>query len=275
MKTSITPDLRNTLSLGLAGLLAGLCASACDLPDKDLGADPMSTTGDSGTAGDDGPCVDGDTKMEDCNTCTCEGGSWSCTEIACGDESGGNACDPNDLPDCGDCSCEDGLWVCTAIGCDPTGGSDTGVGECDPDEEPDDGCNGCLCQDGTWTCTANVCPDSPPVGICDGTEVVDPFTILDAAVMDHELLLTVQYSGGCATHDFGTCWDEAFLESEPVQVGLLISHEDNVDFYDAAPTEMLAFDLSPVRNAWIDAYQQLSGTITLNVAGWGSIDYTF
>ena len=39
--------------------------------------------------------------------------------------------------------------------------------------------------------------------------------------------------------------------------------------------EYLTFDLTPMRNDWVDAYQQLSGTIIVNVTGWGSIDYNF
>ena len=35
--SNITSLLRSTLSLSCAGLLAGLLASACDLPDKNLG----------------------------------------------------------------------------------------------------------------------------------------------------------------------------------------------------------------------------------------------
>ena len=281
MKTFTTLSLRTPLPLGLAGLLAGVLATGCDLPDKDLGADPTSTTGDATTG--DGPCVDGETRMEDCNTCFCEDGGWSCTEIACGDDSGtsgGGGCDPADLPEpyCDQCVCENGGWSCDDIGCDPTGGEtggSTGGDECDPATEPDDGCNECFCDMGEWACTDLACPGSEPVAVCDGSEVVDPFTILNAAVVDHELQLTVEYSGGCEVHDFGACWDESFAESEPVQVGLLISHEDFDDPCDALPVEMIAFDLSPVRNAWIDAYQQLSGTITLNVPGWGSLDYSF
>jgi hypothetical protein len=37
----------------------------------------------------------------------------------------------------------------------------------------------------------------------------------------------------------------------------------------------LTVDLTPMRDAWIDAYQQPSGTITVNVADWGALDYTF
>jgi hypothetical protein len=37
----------------------------------------------------------------------------------------------------------------------------------------------------------------------------------------------------------------------------------------------VSFDLTPMRDAWIDAYQQPTGTIILHVAEWGSVDYTF
>jgi hypothetical protein len=58
--------------------------------------DPVYTGGDGGdggTGGDGGDggtaqCSDGDTKTidEGCNTCSCEGGEWMCTEIACTQE---------------------------------------------------------------------------------------------------------------------------------------------------------------------------------------------
>lgn len=282
MKIFTTPYLRLPFNLGIATALAGLLSMACDLPDKDLGADPTGTSGGTATAGDSGPCVDGETRMEDCNTCICEGGGWSCTEIGCSDGSGtaggtAGACDSATLPDCGDCVCEDGGWSCNDIGCDPTGGEtgSTGGDECDPETEPNDGCNECICLEGEWACTDLACPGGDPVAVCSGGEVIDPFTIQTAAVVGDQLLLTVEYSGGCMVHDFGSCWDESFAESEPVQVSLTISHEDNDDPCDSLPVEMLAYDLTPVRNAWIDAYQQLSGTITLNVSGWGAIDYSF
>lgn len=44
-----------------------------------------SPAGGSGSVGTDGvtTCVDGETRAEDCNTCTCDGGEWGCTEMAC------------------------------------------------------------------------------------------------------------------------------------------------------------------------------------------------
>ncbi|MCX4246184.1 hypothetical protein [Paraliomyxa miuraensis] len=266
--------LRRSLPLCAAGLLAGLCASACDLPDKNLGDDPPGTTG--------GTCEPGDEMMLDCNTCSCHDGEWSCTAIACADTDSsadsGNTCDPADEPvdECNSCSCVDGQWVCTTIGCDPTDtDTDTDPGSCDPGSNPTNGCNTCECQAGEWICTDEACPEEPAVGLCDGTEPTDPVSIIDASIVGDTLVLAVEYGGGCVEHMFGSCWDGSFAESDPVQAWLQVNHEDNDDPCDGVVMEERNFDLSPMRQAWIDAYMQANGTITLHVADWGSIDYVF
>lgn len=76
-------------------------------------------------------------------------------------------------------------------------------------------------------------------------------------------------------HGYGSCWDGSFAESDPVQAWLQLNHEDNDDPCDAIVMEELSIDLVPMRDAWIDAYQQASGTIILHVADWGSLDYSF
>jgi Pacifastin inhibitor (LCMII) len=271
--------LRSSLSLSFAGLLVGLLASACDLPDKNLGDDDTAAGSTTG-----GMCEPGDTMMQDCNTCSCtEDGQWACTEIGCdptsssGADSGG-ACDPTTKPedDCNSCSCIDGEWACTAIGCDPTtGGSDSGGGVCDPAENPTDGCNDCVCNDGQWSCTEAECPPVPPVGICGGAEPNDPIEVTNATIVGHALIVSVEHGGGCVNHGYGSCWDGAFAESEPVQAWLQINHEDHDDPCDAIVMQDVSFDLTPMRDAWIDAYQQPSGTIVVHVADWGSVEYTF
>ena len=41
-------------------------------------------------------------------------------------------------------------------------------------------------------------------------------------------------------------------------------------------TEELTFDLTPMKQAWIDGYQSQNGTILLNLQGWmGQLSYTF
>lgn len=264
--------LRSSLSLSFAGLLAGLLASACDLPDKNLGDD---AGGASGSSSGDGSCVPGD-EPADCNTCSCMDGEWVCTAIACvdteGADSGGGTCDPAEDPsdECNTCSCVDGQWLCTAIGCDPTG-----AGTCDPAENPTNGCNTCSCEDGEWVCTEEVCQEEPPVAICGPDAPLDPIVITDASIAGDTLMVAVQHGGGCVTHGYGTCWDGSFAESDPVQAWLQLSHEDNDDPCDAIVMQELVFDLTPMRDAWIDAYMQASGTIVVHVDEWGSLDYTF
>lgn len=272
MNISLGFILRRALPLSSALALAGLLAAACDLPDKNLGGgddDPSGTT-----TGD--VCEPGDEMAADCNTCTCVDGQWACTEIACAGSSdgadSGYACDPAEDPsdDCSSCSCVDGEWLCTAIAC-----ADTEPDACEPGTNPTNGCNTCSCETGEWICTDEACPEEPAVALCDGTEPNDPLFVTNASIMGDTLLVDVESSGGCVAHGYGSCWDGNFDESNPVQVSLQINHEDNDDPCEAIVMDTLSFDLTPVRDAWIDAYQSPSGTIILNVADWGSLDYTF
>lgn len=101
-----------------------------------------------------------------------------------------------------------------------------------------------------------------------GTELGAPSVSGDILTME------ASYSGGCAMHEFQICWDGAFAESEPVQARIEIWHDANGDTCEAIETQSLAFDLSPLKQAWQDAYQQSTGTITINTAS-GTVDYGF
>jgi hypothetical protein len=114
--------------------------------------DPCDTEGDTADAADG------------CNTCECDGGRWSCTEIACPE-----LCTPGDRRDaddgCNTCECDDdGAWSCTEIACPEP---------CTPGDRrtADDGCNTCECdEDGTWVCTeieCTACADLPPDACTD------------------------------------------------------------------------------------------------------------
>lgn len=263
--------LRSSLVLSFAGLLAGSALSACDLPDKNLGDDPPA-----GTGGD--VCEEGDVQMQDCNECVCMNGEWGCTEQDCGNssnaDSGGMTCDPDEEPavECGECFCEDGEWLCTAIGCDPT---DTDGGECVDGDTMMQDCNECFCEGGEWACTDMACPEHPALMICDGTEPNDPVFVSNASLAGDILTLSVEYSGGCAEHYFGSCWDGAFAESDPVQAWFDLNHEDNDDPCDGIDSQDITIDLTPMREAWITAYQMPNGTITVHVPDFGTIDYVF
>jgi len=259
MKTFSTLILRASSSFAFVGLL-GLASPGCDLPDKNLGDDEPSAS--------EGPaCTDGETMMDDCNTCTCEDGAWACTEIGCDPDSGGMSCDPGDEPDveCGECSCVDGEWLCTAIGCPEP--------ECVDGEEMMDDCNTCTCAGGQWACTDQACPPSP-LATCTGAEPDDPIFITDASILGDILTVSTDVSGGCGTHEYGSCWTEAFDESEPVQAGVTISHEGD-DPCEAIVSEVLDFDLTPMREAWVAGYGQASGTIIVHVGDYGAVEYGF
>lgn len=141
-------------SLLLAGALLGGALAACD----------PKTIGDE-TAGD-AVCKQGEQKPADdgCNTCTCEGGEWACTELACECKEGETK--PAD-DGCNTCGCIDGQWACTLIGCGQTSG---GPAECvDGETMPaGDGCNTCTCYEGQWACTEKGCGDTT-----GGAECVD------------------------------------------------------------------------------------------------------
>jgi hypothetical protein len=270
--------LRSSLSLAFAGLLAGVLASACDLPDKHLGDDAGNDDGSSGgTAG--GSCEPGQTMIDDCNTCSCEDGRWACTQIGCDPtggsaDSGHHACDPQQDPSdgCNDCTCLDGQWLCTAIACD--GSTSHGDFDCDPAGDLSNECVTCEClASGEWQCTDPSCSHS--VELCDGTEPTDIQFVTDATIDGDVLRVTVEHSGGCGSHEYGSCWDGSFAESDPVQAWLQLDHLNIDDQCEAIVTQPLAIDLGPMRDAWIEAYQQPSGTLILHVADWGSLDYTF
>ncbi len=104
----------------------------------------------------------------------------------------------------------------------------------------------------------------------------DPFTISAAVIEWNELRLGVDYGGGCATHTFTPCWpDQAFAESNPVQVALELYHDAHGDTCDMAIVgEPVVVDLIDLRDAWRAAYGQESGTIEVRFGG-ESLLYTF
>ena len=119
-------------------------------------------------------------------------------------------------------------------------------------------------------------PGASPAEFSDcSADEGDPVDI-GAVTVDGDLLsVDVAFGGGCEAHSFAICWpDQAFMESEPVQVGLEVWHDANGDGCEAYLHETLVTELSPLKQAWIDAYQQESGTILLNIGG-QQVSYSF
>jgi hypothetical protein len=77
------------------------------------------------------------------------------------------------------------------------------------------------------------------------------------------LIADVTYAGGCREHGFALVFSNGFLESEPVQVTGLVSHDSQRDLCRALVGRTLRFDLAPLRDAYRQAYRTQSGTIVL------------
>jgi hypothetical protein len=104
----------------------------------------------------------------------------------------------------------------------------------------------------------------------------DPYKIINIGFDVDILEINVSYSGGCEEHEFSLFGDSSFKESLPVQIKVVLSHNDNDDPCDGIYTEELAFDLSPLKEKWQEAYQQNSGIIIIWLEGLEeSLSYEF
>ena len=103
----------------------------------------------------------------------------------------------------------------------------------------------------------------------------DPFVFNSVKLRRNLLFLNVSYSGGCKKHKF-ILIATSFMESYPVQVNIVLSHEDYDDPCDAWITENMVFNLFPLKKEWQEQYNEESGIIIMNLQGWGeSLSYEF
>ncbi|MFX0091218.1 MAG: hypothetical protein ACFFBD_05595 [Candidatus Hodarchaeota archaeon] len=95
----------------------------------------------------------------------------------------------------------------------------------------------------------------------------DPYNIKNIKLNFDTLILNITYGGGCREHDFSLITTAVFMESNPVQVNVLLSHNANNDSCLALFTRTMAFNLSPLKEAWQEGYQKTSGTIIIHLEG--------
>ena len=89
---------------------------------------------------------------------------------------------------------------------------------------------------------------------CDGNGPVDAALIHTQEVVADQLTLSVSSDGGCAQHRWGLCYLDAWAESEPVQVTLVLLHDAGDDSCDSIVTAELSFDLTPLKEAYAERY---------------------
>jgi hypothetical protein len=82
----------------------------------------------------------------------------------------------------------------------------------------------------------------------------DPYRLGQVDVDGLVLTAHLTYGGGCAQHRMDLVLWGGWMESFPVQINALISHDDSDDPCDAVVTEERSFALLPLREAYEEAY---------------------
>lgn len=101
----------------------------------------------------------------------------------------------------------------------------------------------------------------------------DPVDILGVRVEGDTLVVQLGHSGGCAEHEYGLCFDEAWLEEVPVQVPLSVLHDAHGDGCEAYLMTEARFELRPIADEYLARYGGGSGTVRLQLSG--GHDYSF
>jgi len=97
--------------------------------------------------------------------------------------------------------------------------------------------------------------------------VGDPFELIAVTRKGNLLVCKVEYSGGCAEHDFGRSWWNGFTESSPVGAIVRIVHDANGDACESLIRQTIRFELAPLKEAYQKGYATPSGKISIGVAG--------
>ncbi len=75
----------------------------------------------------------------------------------------------------------------------------------------------------------------------------DSFRLLESNVEGDNLILLVQYGGGCREHEWKLKTNGAYAKSLPPQITLNLEHNANSDMCRALVTDTLKFNLEPLR----------------------------
>lgn len=82
----------------------------------------------------------------------------------------------------------------------------------------------------------------------------DPLVLLQFSLEGSILQLEVEYGGGCASHDHDLVAWGGWMESNPVQVSVLLTHESRDDPCDALIHRTLRYDLTRLREGYVASY---------------------
>ena len=91
----------------------------------------------------------------------------------------------------------------------------------------------------------------------------DSATVKVGTLETDTLALRIQCAGGCKDHEFQLVAGNSFMESNPVQAGVRLFHDDNGDTCEALPTETVRFNLEPLKEQYEEMYGDDSGIMLL------------
>lgn len=103
-------------------------------------------------------------------------------------------------------------------------------------------------------------------GADPGEWSADPLRVDSAEVRDDILHVYGTHGGGCQDHGYAAVAWNGWLESNPVQVGVFIAHEDHDDPCDALLSPELRFSLDDLREDYRGAYGAGPSEFILRVA---------
>ena len=94
----------------------------------------------------------------------------------------------------------------------------------------------------------------------------DPLDISGPEISGDILHVGISYGGGCREHEIQAVAWSGWMESNPVQVRVILAHEDHDDPCDAVVTRSLAFDLGSLKRTYQQSYGiNPAGATTLRV----------
>ena len=88
----------------------------------------------------------------------------------------------------------------------------------------------------------------------------DPIAIDSGRIERDTLVLSVSHGGGCAEHEYALVATNGWMESLPVQLGVILAHDAKGDICKALLLRKLKFDLAPARAAYLAAYSRGTGS---------------
>jgi hypothetical protein len=94
----------------------------------------------------------------------------------------------------------------------------------------------------------------------------DAWSLDSARIEGDTLRLRVSHAGGCRRHGYALVAWNGWLESNPVQVGVLLAHDSRGDACEALLAPHLRFHLAPLREAFLRDYGAGHRTLVLRIS---------